>query len=124
MLSVGMIINGNVVASSQGGEDNAVSSTLRLSNPSGDRETVTESNERSSRSNVEQTLSQSASQGDDDDDSAAHSLSKTIIKDGEEVKVIERTSSEQSSNSKAKVHKDTEFECFACFGGVEIEDEG
>jgi hypothetical protein len=51
-------------------------------------------------------------------------MSKTISKNGEVIKEIERTSAEQSSHSNAKVHKDSKFECLACFGGVEIEDEG
>lgn len=115
------------------GEENSSSSPPALSRErtfekDGDikQDQEQQSNQKSSRSNVEQTLGQSASQGfnKEDDDGPAHTMSKTIIKDGEVIKVIERSSAEQSSNSKAKVSKDSTFECFACFGEVEIEDDG
>jgi hypothetical protein len=85
-----------------------------------------QSNENSGRaSGMTATVDQSISQGtSSNDDDPAHSSTTTIEKGDGDTITIERQSAEQSSNSKTKVDRDSTFECFACFGGVEIEDDG
>lgn len=76
----------------------------------------TKSNEQSSNSKAEVNID-GKHNIDDDDDSPANVWDRTIHTPNKDIDVS-GSSNEKSSNA------DSSFECFACFGGVEIEDEG